>query len=69
MTVINNNSNNDSDSDTLKRLQNPLYDEMPVVTVREGEELGPTYEIIPLTANVNKRGTKQSREAAGRIPN
>ena len=62
-TVLNN--NNDSDSDTLKRLQNPLYDEMPVVADREGEEPGPTYEIIPLMANVNKRGMK---EAAGRIP-
>ena len=61
------------DSDTLKRLQNPLYEEAPVREHLETgvelqtpgagektEETGPTYEIIPLPSVVNKKLSKEN---------
>ena len=69
MTINNN-------TDTLRRLQNPLYEDTvlnglppPEVDLQTGhgdnsEETGPTYEIIPLPAIVNKKASKEN----GNIP-
>ena len=68
--TINNNT------DTLRRLQNPVYEETALngllpseVDPQTGhgdnsEETGPTYEIIPLPAIVNKKASKEN----GNIP-
>ena len=66
--TINNNT------DTLRRVQNPLYEETTIngglpslsegeiMTGRgENEETGPTYEIIPLPAPVVKKASKKRR--------
>ena len=65
MTINNN-------TDTLRRLQNPLYEEttsnglLPLSEVElqtgqgESEETGPTYEIIPLAAPINKKALKKN---------
>ena len=52
--------NSNSDSDTLRRLQNPLYDETPATRQGEGEGEGPgpTYEIVPMMTNINNRQPK-----------
>ena len=48
--------NTNNGSDTMKRLQNPIYDEMSAVV--EGEGPGPTYEIIPMISNSSNRRSK-----------
>lgn len=63
-----------SNMDTLRRLQNPLYEETTtefngMLPQSEGElqrgqgeseETGPTYEIIPLPAPVIKKASKKN---------
>ena len=65
MTINNN-------TDTLRRLQNPLYEETTTNGLLpqsegelqtgqgESEETGPTYEIIPLPVPVNKKACKKN---------
>ena len=60
-----------NDMDTLRRLQNPLYEETTTNGLLslteaeqqtgqgESEETGPTYEIIPLPAPVVKKASKR----------
>ena len=65
MTINNN-------TDTLRRLQNPLYEETVINRLLssseaelhtgqgENEETGPTYEIIPLPDTVIKKTSKKN---------
>ena len=59
-------TNINNDSDTLKRLQNPVYDEMPA-TREEGEGPGPTYEIIPMTSH-SSDGRRKPNGATSTMP-
>jgi hypothetical protein len=61
-----------NNTDTLRRVQNPLYEETTIndgpLSLSEGEletgqgeneEAGPTYEIIPLPAPIIKKASKK----------
>ncbi len=61
-----------NNTDTLRRVQNPIYEETTIngglLSLSEGaletvqgenEEVGPTYEIIPLPAPVTKKASKK----------
>ena len=65
--------NVNNESDTLRRLPNPLYEQTGTVAEpqthhgeREGQETGPTYEIIPLPSIVDKR-VKENGNNTGQL--
>ena len=56
-----------NNSKTLKRFNNPLYEEDtelsppgPKLLADHGQEAGPTYEVIPPPAKSNKKGSKKN---------
>ena len=62
-------------SETLRRVQNPVYEETPAGRAtppretqererEEGEEEGPTYEIIPLAVMVNGKKKKTHHDTS-----
>ena len=65
--------NVNTESDTLRRLPNPLYEQTGTVAEQqthhedgEGQETGPTYEIIPLSSIADKR-VKENGHITGEL--